>query len=78
MTPPPDRITYWVRFVCSFLFFGIVIAAILLRIMMRTIHEELWLFGTLWLVITLGTSHYLACKGDSGWRNLLDKFIFWR
>lgn len=77
MNSPQGRATYWIRFVCSFLFFGLIIAAILLRVMVRTIDEQLWLFGALWLFFTLITSHYLARKGDAGWHKLLNPFRFW-
>ncbi|MGC6582570.1 MAG: hypothetical protein ACON4K_09645 [Akkermansiaceae bacterium] len=61
MTPPADRFTCWVRFICGFLFFSIVIAVLLLRVMMKVLHKEFLLYGVFWLISTLASSYYLAC-----------------
>lgn len=65
-----DRLEFWVRFVCAFLFFGLLAGGLALRFM-----HEYGVGRTFWisLIFTLLVSTWLAWKGDAGWKTILSK-----
>jgi hypothetical protein len=70
--PPKDKTEFWIRFVCSFLFFGFIVALAILRLFAS------WELSTgiaVWAVVSLAISFYAARVGDEAWGNLL-KFFF--
>ncbi len=65
---------FWIRFVCSFLFFGFIFALGLLRY----VEDTGWILGgVIWTVLTVGVSIYAAKVGDEAWHKLLDGLRWW-
>jgi len=72
--PPKDRVEYWIRFVCAFLFFGFIMALVILRCV------DGWGLKTgiaVWAIVTTGISMYAARQGDDAWRTILRFFGGW-
>lgn len=70
-SPPQDRLEFWIRFVCGFVFFGLIAGFI--------VFQYLDALGTLprllvWSTVTLAVSVYVARVGDEAWFKLLDFF----
>lgn len=72
--PPIDLLEFWIRFLCSFLFFGFLFALLLLRFM-----DTLGWFGSLgaWLTITSTISLYAARTGDDAWSRIISCLRWW-
>jgi hypothetical protein len=72
--PPKDRSEFWIRFVCSFVFFGIIAAIVLLK------YFDSWDLKAVlavWAGVTLTISFYTTRAGDSAWYHLLGLFRGW-
>lgn len=67
--PPRDRFEFRVRFGCSFLFFGLLLALLSWPLVGWL---GLALAAFLWLALTAGVSVYAAMKGDGAWKKALD------
>lgn len=72
--PPVDRFEFWVRFICGFLFFGLVSGMIGLRVV-----DSVGVVPTVIvaLLATLAMSFFVARLGDDGWRRLVDQLRWW-
>ncbi len=74
-TPPRDKEEFWVRFICSFLFFGAIAAGgVLLYALDRL---GITASVTIWAIMTLVISLYAAKVGDDAWHTLLSFFRHW-
>jgi hypothetical protein len=72
--PPKDRSEFWIRFTCSFVFFGFVIAIGVLR------GVDSWglpIGFAVWATASLAISIYAAKVGDEAWHSLLGFFRWW-
>ncbi|MES2922755.1 MAG: hypothetical protein V4819_14470 [Verrucomicrobiota bacterium] len=72
--PPSDRWEFWIRFICSFLFFGFIVALGVLR------GVDSWGLPagiTVWALATLAISLYAAKVGDEAWHKLLNFLRWW-
>ena len=72
---PRDRLEFWVRFTCSFLFFGTIAAVgvLLYAVDSLGIPQSV----AVWAVVSLAISLYAAKVGDKAWHRLLSFFQFW-
>jgi len=72
--PPTDWLGFWIRFGCSFIFFGFIFALGFLRFVD---HTGL-LFGSLiWAMLTIGISIYAAKAGDEAWHKIINALRWW-
>jgi hypothetical protein len=72
--PPQDRLEFWIRFVCAFLFFGFIAALGVLRVI------DSWglLIGiAVWAAVSFAISFYAAKVGDEAWHSLIRFFRWW-
>ena len=72
--PPHDKSEFWIRFVCSFLFFGFIVGIGVLR------GVDSWGLRTgiaVWAAVSLAISLYVAKVGDEAWHRLLGFFRWW-
>lgn len=65
---------FWIRFGCSFVFFGVIFALGLLRFVDDT---GLILGSGIWALLTVGVSIYAARVGDEAWHRLIDALRWW-
>ena len=72
--PPSDPFAFRLRFVCGFLFFGVITLLIGLRLL-----DSAGIIPTLVLCLltTLLLSFYIARGGDERWGKLLNFFRWW-
>lgn len=73
-TPPRDRSEFWIRFGCSFLFFGFLLALLSLRFIDSL---GLALGCVAWFVATVGISIYAAITGDEAWHKIVNFLRWW-
>lgn len=71
--PPKDRSEYWVRFVCAFLFFGLIAGLVLLRVVSPVGPGGIGV----WLLVTISISLYAARVGDEAWEELIKTIRWW-
>ena len=71
--PPKDRAEFWIRFVCSFMFFGLIVAICVLRCVDSC---GLPVGIAVWAVATFSISLYAAMAGDEAWHNIIS-FLRW-
>ena len=72
--PPRDRFEFWVRFGCSFLFFGFLLALFSVRFL-GSVGLPLW--SVVWLMVTGGISWYAALHGDEAWVKIVNLLSRW-
>lgn len=72
--PPRDRFEFWVRFGCSFLFFGFLLALLSLRFIDSL---GLPLGCAAWFVATSGISIYAGLVGDEAWHRIVNLLRWW-
>ncbi len=72
--PPRDWLEFWVRFVCAFVVFGLVLGIIMLRYLEWLTPVQL---GLVWGLSTLLTSLIAACVGDAFWHEAFSHFRWW-
>ena len=72
--PPRDRFEFWVRFGCSFLFFGFLLALLSLRFLDGL---GLPLGATAWFFTTSMISCYAAFEGDEAWLKIVNFLRWW-
>lgn len=72
--PPAEPFVFWLRFLCGFLFFGVISLLIGLRSF-----DSSGTLPTLAICIlaTLLLSLYVARVGDEGWKSLCNFFRWW-
>lgn len=74
-TPPRDRQEFWIRFICSFLFFGTIAAVgVILHALDRL---GIPVSIAIWALVTLSVSFYAAKVGDDAWHKILSFFHHW-
>ncbi|MES2441171.1 MAG: hypothetical protein V4584_19060 [Verrucomicrobiota bacterium] len=72
--PPGDRAEFWIRFVCAFLFFGVLAAA---AIMQFADSMGIAQGAAVWAVIVISISVYAARVGDEAWHKLIGAIRWW-
>ena len=69
--PPHDRLEFWIRFGCAFIFSG----AILFLLGLRIVDQTGLIPGVCgWAVSVTAISVYAALRGDSAWEFLINLF----
>jgi hypothetical protein len=71
---PLDWTEFWIRFICSFLFFGFLFALLFLRFIDET--GLAWGIG-IWVTLTAGVSCYAARVGDEAWHKIIHALTWW-
>ncbi len=71
-----DWKVFWIRFVCSFLFFGFVTAILVLRAI-GIEDVNLMSAAMVWFIATSAMSLFTAKVGDEGWHKLISFFRWW-
>lgn len=69
-SPPQDSFEFRIRFICSFVAFGIPATFVVLRESHRI--DSPAVVGISWLLMTTATSIYAARHGDGIWRKILN------
>ncbi len=65
---------FWVRFTCSFLFFGTIAAIGIILYVLDPLGIPKSI--AIWAVVSLANSYYAAKVGDEAWRRILSFFHF--
>jgi hypothetical protein len=65
---PKDSFEFWTRFVCAFVFFGIVLGLVAFYFL---IDHELVPVVLVAVVVNVLVSWYTACHGDKAWEKVL-------
>ena len=68
--PPIERFEFWTRFVCAFVFFGMVLAFVSIRFFLDE-DRDLFAVITVLVILDVLISGYAARHGDSAWEKIL-------
>jgi hypothetical protein len=71
--PPRDRLEFWVRFICAFVFFGLVSGVMIFK---NVTFDQPNLGQLYWALTTLAISLLAARVGDAAWRGLCTFFFY--
>jgi hypothetical protein len=72
--PPRDRSEFWIRFTFAFLFFGFLVALVIIRFLDSM---EMAQGVGIWAVVSISISIYAAKVGDDAWHRLIDALRWW-
>ncbi len=72
--PPLGREEFWIRFVCSFIFFGALLALIGLRFIDTA---GLAATAAVWAAASIAVSLFAARHGDEAWSKLIGLLRWW-